>query len=115
MKSMFEVGFRKTSFNMGAEDLTWDSFNPFSDSFTIEKIWDTGRDIYKGYSAQQKAEDERKKAEAQAAAARAAADAQARAGAAPSSPLIPGVSNTTLIIGGVGIVALALVFALAKG
>lgn len=106
MRTLFEIApFRRPEFApaLGA-DWSW-----------LTDMWTTGKDVYEAYTSVEKAEEERKAAEARAA----AAAAQARAAQAQTAPAAPagggvgGIPTSYLIIGGLGLVAVAVIVAIA--
>jgi pyruvate/2-oxoglutarate dehydrogenase complex dihydrolipoamide acyltransferase (E2) component len=106
MKSLFSVGF------------TQEPWRPTL-GISLEELLQTGTSIYQAYERGETAEDQRRAAEAEAAAARAqaaaaqAATAQAAApGAAAEGPKILGIPRDYVIVGGIGLAAIAAIVAL---
>lgn len=115
MRSLFELSLRSDPFGrrLSQDDQTVQlppmepADNGIDWGNLFEDIVDVGQDIYKGWTAAEIAEDQRKKAEAEAAAARARAT-----GATPSTGMVLGIPTNYLIYGGIGLVGLALVVGL---
>lgn len=117
MKSLFDVGFRGNfhPYRMGQ----WESLIS-----AIPSLIKTGVDVYQAREAEKAAEKAREKAEEAAAAAKARLEAekaaQAKAmeeqaiAAATGEEKILGLSPTTAILGGVGILALIGIIAVVK-
>jgi multidrug efflux pump subunit AcrA (membrane-fusion protein) len=112
MKSVFSVGF------------TREPWRPTL-GISLTDLFSAGTSIYQAYERGETAEDQRRAAEAQAAAARAqaaatqaaaqAAAVQATAqAAAAEGPKILGIPRDYVIVGGIGLAAIAAIVALVR-
>jgi hypothetical protein len=105
MRTLFEIApFRRPEFAPSLK-------GPLPDWLT--DIWTTGKDVYKEYTSVEKAEEARRAAEAQAAAAAAQAKAAQAQAAAATAGGVGGIPTSYLVIGGLGLAAVAVIVAIA--